>query len=361
MKIQRIVLKNFKNFKNQAEVELSDYNVFVGKNGSGKSNVAKAVFEAVYSPDFQNVKLQSFYGDHSVQSSIEISVLFESPDVERFRKSQFYANISSRNLSAFKRSGFTINRRVGTGDYEFSMAEFGSIGGSGGSVNIKSESSNSPDMKSVFLQLISQVQHSVVMIPDNRDLPASFIFEHEFHSNPVGIKNFTTYLMDIKLNKRAQYEKMVGLYKRLVPDITDFNINPVGNSISLTEAWDEFQILAPEISKGTREILTLVAMLVLSRDGSSVFIEEPEIHLHPFAIKELSRIIKELASEKKLQVTIITHNPVFFRDLEPELNKEVRVYMFERSTTGESKIRSVKTDRDFEKAVFDLELGNGKE
>lgn len=363
MRIQRVVLTNVKNFKNQTEVRLSNYNIFVGKNGSGKSNLAKAIFKAVYTPTNQNVILQPFYGDQSVESSIGISVLFESPDVDKFKKSQFYkSNFSGKSVSAFKRSGFTIDRKVGIDSYAFNLAEFGAIEGFGGrEKSFVQFQANSSDISSTFSHLMGQVQQSIVIIPDNRDLPASFSFEHGFQSNPVGIDNFTTYLMDIKLNKRAQYEKMVALYKRLVPDMADFNINPVGNNISVTETQDEFQILAPEISKGTREILTLVAMLVLARDGSSVFIEEPEIHLHPLAIKELNRIIKELAVEKKLQVTIITHNPIFLCDLEPELNKEVRVYRFERSTAGEAKVKPVRTDKEFEETVFDLELGNGKD
>ena len=95
-------------------------------------------------------------------------------------------------------------------------------------------------------------------------------------------------------------------------------------------------------------------MLALCPNGTSVFIEEPEIHLHPSAIRELRDVIKETAESKNLQITITTHNPSFLDNLEPELDKDVQIYLFNRETNGESTLEHIITDSDFEKAYNSL-------
>lgn len=62
---------------------------------------------------------------------------------------------------------------------------------------------------------------------------------------------------------------------------------------------------------------------LIFKNNHLLLIDEPEVFLHPMAIKELSNILYDIAGEK-LQIIISTHSPVFV-DLYKGINKSIRV------------------------------------
>ena len=43
MKIEKLILSNFRSFKDEIEIDFDDLNVFVGKNDIGKSTILEAL------------------------------------------------------------------------------------------------------------------------------------------------------------------------------------------------------------------------------------------------------------------------------------------------------------------------------
>lgn len=62
---------------------------------------------------------------------------------------------------------------------------------------------------------------------------------------------------------------------------------------------------------------------LIFKNDHLLLIDEPEVFLHPMAVKELSNILYDIAGEK-LQIIISTHSPIFV-DLYKGLNKIIRV------------------------------------
>ncbi len=62
---------------------------------------------------------------------------------------------------------------------------------------------------------------------------------------------------------------------------------------------------------------------LIFKNNHLLLIDEPEVFLHPMAVKELSNILYDIAGEK-LQIIISTHSPIFV-DLYKGLNKTIRV------------------------------------
>ena len=91
---------------------------------------------------------------------------------------------------------------------------------------------------------------------------------------------------------------------------------------------------------GTNSLIMLLLQLILAKKGTTVMIEEPEIHLHPKAQAELASVLAEVALEEDKQVIMTTHSEhitgrlltlVAEGTLTPD---DVAIYAFEKDEEG---------------------------
>lgn len=192
----------------------------------------------------------------------------------------------------------------------------------------------------------------MLFIPETRDLPDKFQFDQNYVNLPMTTNNFMTFFTALKLDRRQSktYDRIIQLSNRIAPSVEDLVINPVGNRVSVGEQNSNYEIPALEVSKGTREVLVLVAMIAMANEGSIVIIEEPEVHLHPQAVKEFREIIRELIVGKDLQVIITTHNPEFLVGLIPD-DPDSKGVKFVRERDGSSSMRIVKNTIELSEAM----------
>ena len=59
---------------------------------------------------------------------------------------------------------------------------------------------------------------------------------------------------------------------------------------------------------GYSYVLPILITLLIAENGSKIFMENPEAHLHPGAQSRLMEVIIHIAKEKKLQLFIETHS-----------------------------------------------------
>lgn len=356
MKISKVAISNVKNFKTPIDVELSSYNVFIGKNGSGKSNLAKSMYDVASRALNRGLpSVIPFRGNYSQQSSIELTILLDKYDLNDFKQSESYShnqhfvdNPKYREvLSLFDDTHLTLLTSHGSDGAKYQILEITPSPGDAGFQNFVSN---------LYLPLSIELRKRVLFVPDTRDLPPSFTFQNNFINEPINISNFMTFLTALKLDRRQRstYDEIVELSKRLVPSIEDLVINPAGNNVSLGEEGSSYEIPAQEISKGTREILVLLAILVLAKEGSVVFIEEPEIHLHPAAVTELRKILREQIANKNLQVIFTTHSARFLDLVSPD-DPNSKVIKFIREEGGNTSIHPVTNLSELTDSMDELE------
>ena len=344
MKIQKVIIENVKNFKNRTEVELSNYNVFIGKNGSGKSNLAKSIFQAVDTPTNHGVGLVTFQGDRSRSSVVTVEVLLRKEDIHSLAQGGVFNALQQSPLRSqlqndtifgiTEQPNLTLQKGLSNNGHVFAIKEYPlheDINTARGGVH-----------NELYLRISNELRKKVLFIPDTRDLPGQFQYDQNYANLPMTTNNFMTFYTALKLDRRQQktYDKIIELACRIVPSIEDLLINPVGNIVGLGERGSSYEIPAQEISKGTREVLVLISMIAMAKEGSVVIIEEPEVHLHPKAVKEFREIIRELISKNNLQVIITTHNPDFLEGLIPG-DPETKGMKFVREIDGSSSIQVV--------------------
>lgn len=112
--------------------------------------------------------------------------------------------------------------------------------------------------------------------------------------------------------ERARYARIVEAFHQFFPRywIEAVTQQPGSQSAEVQFYEEEEQNPIPLglVSAGVHEILTLLTNIV-GREGLVVFIEHPEQHLHPHAIRSLMTLFRE-ASERN-QIIVVTHDPYF--------------------------------------------------
>ncbi|MCH7620466.1 MAG: AAA family ATPase [Chloroflexi bacterium] len=92
---------------------------------------------------------------------------------------------------------------------------------------------------------------------------------------------------------------------------------------------------------GTNALIPLFLQLISAEEGSTVMIEEPEIHLHPKAQAELASVLVEEAQAEDKQIIMTTHSEHILGRLltlvaEKKLAAdELAIYAFEKDEKGE--------------------------
>lgn len=345
MKIKQASTKNNRNFKARASVELSKYNVFIGKNGSGKSNMAKLIFNAAYVFWMENPSIVPFAGKNTEDS--DANILLEFEDSDDISKTAYYNPDDSSFRQFCNTPDKLFERHFTFPDTNRGRMKFQSM----------AEISFNRGIFPLYQSLLEVSRNKTIFVADVRDFPPTFQLQHSMAGLKLELNNFMEFLFHLKLNFNSSFNDFLQLCDRVIPHSKDIIMNSLSQGlfgISLLDSSTNYYVPATEVSKGTREVLVLLSIIALAENGSSVLIEEPEIHLHREAIMELRKIFFELIEKKDLQLTITTHNPAFIAGLYPEKDKSLRFYEFTKSDSGESSVKPLRTDKELAEAEDNL-------
>jgi len=104
-----------------------------------------------------------------------------------------------------------------------------------------------------------------------------------------------------------------------------------------------------DVGFGVSQTLPVLVALLAAKPGQIVYIEQPEIHLHPLAQRALARILAD-AAMKGVIVIVETHSALLLKgiqtlvakdELKPEL---VKLHWFQRDTSGATTVTSADLD-----------------
>jgi len=104
-----------------------------------------------------------------------------------------------------------------------------------------------------------------------------------------------------------------------------------------------------DVGLGVSQSLPVVVALLAARPGQLVYLEQPEIHLHPLAQRRLADIFKDAVNRGIVSV-VETHSALLLREVQTliakgELRKEdVALHWVQRDENGETTIRTADLD-----------------
>jgi predicted ATPase len=153
---------------------------------------------------------------------------------------------------------------------------------------------------------------------------------------------------------RMPFQGMVAHWLQAMGLIHDFQVVEISKG---TNRWQArvisrpgaSEVLLTDVGFGVSQVLPVITLLQYVPEGSTVILEQPEIHLHPLAQAELADVIIQAALHRRVQVIIESHSEHLLLRLQRRIaeqeitNEDVKLY-FADAPSGVSKLTSLELD-----------------
>ncbi|MCP8974051.1 AAA family ATPase [Bacillus licheniformis] len=153
---------------------------------------------------------------------------------------------------------------------------------------------------------------------------------------------------DEKAKEVETYLNLLGLTNKIgTKKINDTQIE-INVSTNIDQDEDNFVNIA-DVGLGVSQTLPVLVALVYAQPGQIVYIEQPEIHLHPRGQYIFSQII-EKALSRGVRIVIETHSSLIIKGIQTEVankkinHKHVSLNWFKRNNLGETEVDSTELD-----------------
>lgn len=321
--IKRLILKRFRSIPDES-ISFDNPTIFVGRNGSGKSNVVSAfsfLAEAMATPLYA-----------VIEKAGGIEAVLKKPSGGLDTKS-FGIRVDFGAMNGRTKGGFYAFEVRALPNYAFEVSrEQCSVTDEGGSkswfdrVGTKFTSNvwgmkPSIDGASLSLPLVGG---EATFAPVLRTLAAMRVYSieprrlREMQEPDSGTslksdgRNVTSVLKEIERQSQDDFQRISDIVSTIVPNTTHVQVKKHGKmlSLELTQEWAGGRPLKFEgvsMSDGTLRVLGLLAAVYQRPSPSLIAIEEPEATIHPGALDSVLELLQQASRE--MQVVITTHSP----------------------------------------------------
>jgi len=366
--IQQLVLKRFRSVPSE-RITFDNPTIFVGRNGSGKSNLVSAfsfLAEAMASP------LQAVFDKAGGISAVR----------NRSSGQSYPPNLGLRvdlgQLNGKAAAGYYAFEVKALPNYGFSVVrEQCSVSFEGGGrswfdrVGTKFTSNvggmkPSLDPASLSLPLVGG---EAKFAPVLRTLAAMRVYSiepgklREMQDPDSGTSlrsdggNVTSVLKEIERQSESDFQRISDILETIVPNTTRVQVKKHGKNLSLefTQEWGQRKRLKFEgfsMSDGTLRAIGLLAAVFQRPVPSLIAVEEPEATIHPGALESVLDLLRH--ASKHMQVVVTTHSPELL-DAKWVTDRHLRIVEW---TDGATRVAPVsETTR---KALHDHLMGAGE-
>lgn len=144
---------------------------------------------------------------------------------------------------------------------------------------------------------------------------------------------------------RATLEEYVATWLKRLGLITEFGVEAVAEgsqifAVKVRKLAGGPESLITDVGFGVSQILPVVVLCFYVPEGSTVILEQPEIHLHPAVQANLADVLIDAHRKRRVQIIVESHSEHLLRRLqrriaEQELNKDdVALYFCEPGLKG---------------------------
>lgn len=313
MKITEISIKNYKSIKELNFKPNTGLNALIGENNTGKSNIFEAInwLLGPSYPTFNSTKKSDHYlGDE--KNKIFISLQFDNGYVFELDESKSKYNFSISQNGQWQKDLSDLREK-------FCCAY---IGNERRIVDYLPSDRWSllgrllQDINKKFLEEKIQdggkeIKKSEKLKEDLDKIRDNLLFSVE---NAEGKKIMSDFIDIIKKESAEQLNR----------SIDDFEVN-----LNLYDPWDFYRTLqiivnekdiglkfqASQLGMGAQASITVAILKAYSEiklgGENPIFIDEPELFLHPQAQRNFYKILRKLTNDKDIQIFYTTHSPYF--------------------------------------------------
>lgn len=403
MKITKIEISNFKSFDNLS-IHLNDFNLLVGANASGKSNLVQAFqflrdimnhgLENAISLQggieyLRNIKIaqsqplsfrvvmqgesKGFWpGHHREPESIKIHEI-DCKFSLRFDGNESGYTVDQDRMILIYSSEVPVDDGEKTDASEKFSATFSNLDGT---LNIDLDNPKmvpplldgapifrekpSPNEKTLLIESLF-VRVYLQSALDGFGEIGIYDFDPKLSKSPVPItglselegdgSNLAIVLNNI-IKEKEDRRRFFNLFRDILPFIHDINMERVVDKSIFFRLHEKYAkkdgLPASLISDGTVNIIALIIALYFQQK-QAVIIEEPERNVHPYLISRMMDMFREASRSKQILAT--THNPEMVKHADLE-----NILLITRDNEGFSRITKP-ADSDQIKIFLENEMG----
>lgn len=307
--LKNLTIKGYKTISNLDNFSLRDINIFIGANGAGKSNfigIFKFLFNIyeerlqVYTAKSGGVDSFLHYGRKNTDK-IEMEFDFENNSysfVLSPTDDNKFLFEKERAVFHYKNTGDDIYDSLGSGHLEAKIQT--------------SKSNKAPFVREVLSSWRIYHFHDT---SDSAKVKGKCRVTDNIRLKPDG-ENLAAYLKLLKQDDENSYQSIVETIQVVAPFFNDFYFRE-DEYIQLE--WLEIgnpdtPFIGKDLSDGTLRFILLATLLLqpAAKMPSTIIIDEPELGLHPYALRELASLIKRASDTTQLiiasqSVELISH------------------------------------------------------
>jgi energy-coupling factor transporter ATP-binding protein EcfA2 len=389
--IREISIKNYKSILDHT-IELGRINVFIGENGSGKSNILEAVATAAATAS-ADLTVESLYsrGVRIAKPSITISSFLNTPQAQEI---DIDIAFDSRGLGKLSRLTLTLSpadaNDINTGWRVKSNPTMDVVPGE------LAESEKLSELTSTLDKLIEKHLGDIEAARDAKNLVhkarviltefvAPSLLELEafciYNVDPLALRglhvvsrrvplgihgeNLDVFLASFdrkQFDELLEHAKVISWLDRLVLDTQDelkFQGHKLGRSVSKLYFRDRFMrrknnvFSAENANEGILHILFYLALFLSDKTPPFFGIDNIETALNPQLCRDLMKTIAKLAKEHDKQALITTHNPAILDGLNLH-DDEQRLFVVYRNDQGHTETKRIKLKPDTGESKYKL-------
>jgi predicted ATPase len=123
------------------------------------------------------------------------------------------------------------------------------------------------------------------------------------------------------------FQQMIAYWLKELRLIHEFEIEEIGSGANLYRALvkrdaKSTEVLLTDVGFGVSQILPALVLLYYVPEGSTILMEQPEIHLHPSVQSGLADVILTVAKTRNLQVIVESHSEHLLRRFQRRIADE---------------------------------------
>jgi predicted ATPase len=323
--LQRLEISNFKSIRAQ-ELKLRPLNVFIGGNGSGKSNLI-GVFRFLKEIVGQNLAgytLQKGGADsllyrgrkHSPQ--MEIYVEFgESPTTWPFTNSYRVRLAGTDDDSLYVASETAFRHdKVQYPNKPFDWP----VGSNRRESRLREEAISEPTPRDILRDLDAYRVYHFHDTSDTAPAKATSDIDDNRFFRPHA-ENLAAFLYYLQQQKPHSFSLIQDTIRQIAPFFDRFQLAPSRNNpskirLEWLERGSDAYFNASSLSDGTLRFICLSVLLLQPELPPLILIDEPEMGLHPAAITVLANMLESAST--KTQVMVATQSVTLVNQFSPE-------------------------------------------
>ncbi len=160
-----------------------------------------------------------------------------------------------------------------------------------------------------------------------------------------------------EVSSGGRRNKLQSRIARLLKDLglaRSFAVRPLFKGSNQYAVWMKRkqtspEVLIPDLGIGVSQVLPVLVLCYYVPEGSTIILEQPELHLHPSVQAGLAEVIIDVIVNRNVQVIVESHSEHFLRRLqvliaEQKINREQTALYFCEMESGSSNLTPLEVD-----------------